>query len=273
MYCQILITRTGADDKILAIPFFRTYSLNLIFCVIFTEASGAGGLVHLRSIPQNTLMNTRNYFFLLLSFICTNPLLAQDDLYFQTNELKDSSVNKENLKKESLVTKGYLGVTLGNDYLGVSTNFLFESNWGFRVNYQRIAWEAADLPANFIPDCVIIAGCDQPKDKQSNYTVSIMRKTKITDGLRFGADLGISYHTFSRATFKPNNSRRSTFFNSVGNYDVLSEVENGFGFEMVGRIEWPILKFLGLEIGLLYNTNKFEDYFTPFAVVNLGRIR
>lgn len=159
------------------------------------------------------------------------------------------------------------GTSLTNFNLGASANIIFSNNWKFSFGYRYDEREAKNKPSNFQPRSTLF-GTFKPVDKIQAFTAMAGRiSPNISSKGRVGFETGPSFLYYKEMHFTPGGG----WFG--GNYSTNFIEKYTFGLSLRTNIEIAIFPFLGAEIALNANINKYQSYIVIELYLLIGIVQ
>jgi len=214
-------------------------------------------------------------FPFLFLFVCS--LQAQDDNF------RDSTIvmcefytpPKSDINYFTL----YAGLTpfLGTHYagliLGTHIESIFYRNWGVGISYEFRAFLTENVPQPYYPGLICFGDDGKPRDFLRIASLNAIRKFPMTNRLRLGAELGLTYVQYETPIFEYKNSSGGFLSFPSGYRQVGTKERTSFGSRTRVSFDWLLTRALGLEIGVLGQVNPIRSYVRPDIKMTVGFLR
>lgn len=176
----------------------------------------------------------------------------------------------------------YFSLALGKGTTGIaggySANLLFNNRWGSSLSMRQYGFQSPNLPQDFEPG-FLSNSLSQPwendltMDRIKTVSLKIVRTIPTRDkNLRLGFEAGPSWTRYQERIYIPLESSLD------GNIQTPSHTSNfkthhSVGAEFRAKLEFPVSKWMGLEVATLTHLNKHQSYFGVEAAVSFGKVR
>ena len=201
-----------------------------------------------------------------LIFVLLVSLLS-NTLFSQTEKQEGGAIQS---------TKVYFGFGGGFCIRGagasISGTLILPDYWGGSVRYNTNLIKAKNLPDDYYDLVLFIPFAINgfPGDKLQSLSFNILKEFPTSNQwLRFGIEAGPAWVNYSVANFTPQSS--VPFFGS--NYIITRETKNSIGFSFEVKTEFPISRFVGLEMSVHTNLNKYQSIFGINFCFTAGLVR
>jgi len=153
---------------------------------------------------------------------------------------------------------------------GCGFNILYANNMGGSMHMKFSIFEADNIPSDFVQGVCLLGEC-VPNNATSTVSFNFMYKVPSanTNRVRLGLEAGPTFVSYRQINFV----RREVETWSGRNYDLDRYREPGVGLALSIRTEFPVWRFLGLEIGFIANINTIKSYAGIEIYGTLGRVR
>jgi hypothetical protein len=180
----------------------------------------------------------------------------------------DSTVNqKTKLSFAYLNIGGGAGITKGST-LGIGWNMIYSNHWGGSISYGNYNKKAKELPDDYQAGYPI--GNENPVDELYSLSIRILREFPLSAKLiRFGVECGPSLILYIRAHFLYDIHGGGNY----SNYGITYSYQYSAGLSLRAKAEFPLTRFLGLELAAISNINKYQSYVGVDLNLTLGYVR
>ncbi len=142
------------------------------------------------------------------------------------------------------------------------------NHWGGSISYDNYSKKAQELPDDYQAGDPI--GNENPVDELNSLSIRLLREFPISvKFIRFGVECGPSLILYNRAHFIYEIHGGAY----GGNYGIHYSFQYSAGLSLRAKAEFPLTRFLGLEIAAISNINKYQSYVGVDLNLTLGYVR
>jgi hypothetical protein len=190
-------------------------------------------------------------------------------LAFNISFGQEVGVIKKNVKLSCLYSDLGAGISEGV-LLGIGGNFILSNNWGGSLSYSEHSMLANNLPSDYYSGFSFFSWGYKATDYLYTYSARLMKEFPISTKLvRFGIEGGPSIICYKMASFTP--VLNPGLFSR--NYDISHSANSSLGFSFRCKAEFPIVRFIGFEIGIISNINEYKSFVGAEIHLTLGLLR
>jgi len=196
-----------------------------------------------------------------IPLLTTPNKISVSKLYGHIGTASDISFNNKNLD------------------FNLGLNLMLSNKWGAAIGYDTYWAEARNMPADYfgvIPGIMSLFGAFA--DHSKAYSMRVVREIPTEDKrIRFGLESGVSLVRNDYTVFTPksyeNGWEELVDILGVGNYRSKRVTDTAVGLSLRSKVEFPLTRFVGLELALNTNINRLKPYTKLEANFTFGLVR
>jgi len=182
--------------------------------------------------------------------------------------------------EKTKLTAIYLDIGVGvakGTLSGGGLNFILSNNLGGSFSFNELVIEAKKLPNDYKPSSFLGYRIGNPEDKVQSYSLRFLKEFPTNNiKVRFGLEGGPSIVKYTAKEFVKSVSQPISLFILFGetsNYKSTTTTNNTIGASFRAKMEFPIGRWIGLELALNSNINQYHTYVGAEIHMTVGLVR
>jgi hypothetical protein len=191
------------------------------------------------------------YVFLTVLFLLPKVNIAQ---------------NNNAVSCSSLYVNLGIGIVPSGPIFGVGINTLYSNNWGGSFAFNHNQWQSDNLPSNYARGIMN----NIPVDFINSFAIRAVKIfPNIENKIRFGLEGGLNLLQYEKKYFVIN--PYPGWFGS--NYNEIYTDEHTIGISLKAKAEICVMKYFGLQVGVISNINQYQSYIGGELQLITGKLR